>query len=306
MKVFITGGTGLVGRALTRALLERGDEVVCITRDRRRALARLPRPVTVVEADPTQSGVWQEVAGECDAIVNLAGESLAAGRWTRKRKAAFRHSRLGTTRQVAAVADASETVKTLISASAVGFYGGADRSPLYEEFGAGNDYLSKLAHEWEGRALDADITRTRVILLRIGVVFDRDDGALPRIVKPFMMGFGAPLGDPKAYVPWIHRHDLIRIILFLLDNDAVKGPVNAVAPDPPTQKELAEALGRVLDKPVRPPVPAWVLRLLLGEMADLLLTSYRAVPKVLRANGFSYEFRDLEPGLRNLLGQGRT
>jgi uncharacterized protein (TIGR01777 family) len=301
MKVFLTGGTGLVGRAVVRALIERGDEVVCVTRDSKRALSRLSRPVEIVEGDPTVPGPWQRVLGDCDAVVNLAGEPIAAKRWTRKRKALLRRSRLESTRNVAAAINASERVRVLVSASAVGYYGDGGAEPLYEETEGGRDFLGRLAHEWEGCALEADNGRTRVALLRTGLVLDREDGALPRMILPYRFGLGGPLGDGRGYVPWIHRHDLVRAILHILVRESMAGPVNAVVPDPPTRREFARTLGRVLGRPSGFTTPGFVLGLVLGEMSTLLLQSCRAVPKALRANEFQFEYRELEPALRQLL-----
>ncbi len=300
MRVCVTGGTGLLGRALIQKLIERGDEVVCVTRDRRRSLSRLPRPVEIAEGDPTAPGPWQRTLDGCGAAVNLAGESLASGRWTSRRKTLFRRSRLASTRNLAqAVAEAG--VPTLLSASAVGYYAPAGREPLYEEREAGGRFLSRLAHEWEGCALEAASSETRVALLRIGAVLAREGGALSRMIAPYRFGLGGPLGDPKAYFPWIHREDLVRAILFLLDASDISGPVNVVAPDPPTQREFADALGRALGRPARVRTPAIALKLALGEKSQLVLGSLRAVPKVLRANGFEFRYRDVDSALADLL-----
>lgn len=301
MRVFMTGGTGLIGRALTRGLLERGDGVVCLTRDRRRALSRLPRSVEIVEGDPVEGGAWQDALDGCDAVINLAGESLAAGRWTRRRKHRFRRSRLETTRNLVDAIHARPGVRTLLSGSAVGYYDAAGRLPLYEECEPGVDFLGRLAHQWEGCALEAASSETRVALLRTGMVLSRDGEALRRLIMPYRFGLGGPLGNPRAYIPWIHVEDMVRATLFLLDRDDISGPVNMVAPDPPTQMEFAQALGTVLGRRSSFRIPAFAIRLALGEMADMILSSCRAVPKVLRANGFSYTYRDLEPALQDLL-----
>ncbi len=302
MRILLTGGTGLIGRALTRALLERGDDVVCVTRDRKRALSRLLRRVEIVEADPTRPGPWQLAVADCDAVVNLAGEPVTAGRWTSGRKRRIRDSRLLTSRHVAEAVGGSERTRVVVSASAVGYYGDGGREPLFEERGPGGGFLGRLAHEWEGAILPAESAGKRVVRLRIGVVLSRDGGALPRLLLPYRLFVGGPLGNGQAYFPWIHLHDLVRAVLFCLDDAELRGPVNAVAPDPPTQREFARVLGRVLGRPAALPVPAPVLRLVLGEMAEPILASVRAVPKALRARGFSFAYRDLEPALRDLLG----
>ncbi len=301
MRVLLTGGTGLIGRGVVRALLERGDTVVCVTRDRKRALSRLPRPVEIVEADPTRPGPWQAAAADSDAVVNLAGEPIAGGRWSRARKRRLRESRLAVTRLLAEALAAAERPAVVVSASAVGYYGDGGREPLYEERGPGGGFLGRLAHEWEGAILPVESTGKRVVRLRIGVVLSRDGGALPRLLLPYRLFVGGPLGNPRAYFPWIHIHDLVRAVLFCLDRDDLAGPVNAVAPDPPTQKEFAATLGRVLGRPAALTVPSPLLRLVLGEMAESVLASLRAVPKALRAREFSFVYRDLETALRDLL-----
>jgi uncharacterized protein len=301
LKIFLTGGTGFIGRALIQRLIERGDEVVCVTRDRRRALSRLPRLVEIVDGDPVSRGPWQDALGDCDAAINLAGESLASGRWTRKRKHRFRRTRLETTRNLVDAIGAVSGVRTLLSASAVGYYAAADREPLYEEREAGGDFLGRLAHEWEGCALEAVSSDTRVVTLRLGAVLARDGVTLSRMTLPYRFGLGGPLGNPRAYFPWIHREDMVRATLFLLDDRNITGPVNVVAPDPPTQKEFALALGRVLGKSAGIPTPAFLLRLALGEMSSLMLGSRRAVPKALRAHGFNFAYRNLDDALTDLL-----
>ncbi len=301
MKVFMTGGTGLMGRALIQRLIERGDDVVCVTRDRRRALSCLPRSVEIVESDPVSRGSWQDALSGCDAVINLAGESLTSRRWTHKLKHHFRRSRLETTRNLVKAIGAASGVKTLLSASAVGYYAAADREPLYEEREAGGDFLGRLAHEWEGCAMEAGSSGTRVVTLRFGVVLAREGSALSRMALPYRFGLGGPLGDSRAYFPWIHREDMVRATLFLLDNRDITGPANVVAPDPPTQKEFAQALGRVLGKSAGFPTPSFLLRMVLGEMSSLMLGSRRAVPKALRAHGFNFAFRNLDDALTDLL-----
>lgn len=301
MKLFMTGGTGLMGRALIQKLIERGDEVVCVTRDRRRALSRLPRSVEIVEGDPAVAGSWREALAGCDAVINLAGESLASGRWTRKRKRRFRRSRLETTRNLVEAIEATPGVRVLLSASAVGYYASAGRMPIYEEREAGSGFLSRLAYEWEGCALEAASADTRVVTLRFGAVLAREGEALKRMTLPYRFGLGGPLGDPKAYFPWIHRDDLVRVVLFLLETPEISGPVNVVAPDPPTQAEFAEAMGRVLGRPAGFRTPAFLLRLALGEMSQLMLASLRVVPKALRAHGFEFRYRDADSALADLL-----
>lgn len=304
MRVFVTGGTGLVGRRLVRLLAERGDEVTCLTRDTAAAAARLPAGVHACEGDPALGGAWQERAREAEAVVNLAGESVGDGLWTRGKIRRIRRSRMAGTRNlVAAIAGADHPV-TLVSASASGYYGDQGDRALGENAGPGEGFLARLAVEWENAAREAESERVRVVLLRIGAVLDPDGGMLPRLAAVVRGGFGGRLGSGRQYVPWIHADDLVRAILFVLDQPALSGPVNAVVPDPPTQAQFVAALARTLGKPARLPAPAFAVRALLGRKAELVLASQRAVPNALRAAGFRFEHPDLEPALGDLLRRG--
>ena len=302
MRLFITGGTGLIGRPLIDRLLSRGDEVICVSRDPGRARARLGPEVEVVGADPTLPGSWQDRLAVCDAVVNLAGDPVAEGRWTTAKKQRMRRSRLATTGNVARAAAGSDTTRVLISASAVGYYGNAGETALGEAAEPGQDFLARLAVEWEHTAGMAAREDLRVVLPRIGVVLASEGGALSVMLKPFRMGLGGPLGSGRQYFPWIHREDLVEALLFMIDTEAVAGPVNAVVPDPPRQKEFARALGRACGKSAIMPAPGFALRLLLGEKGEMLLAGQRAVPQALRARGFEFRYTELEPVLADLVG----
>lgn len=301
MRIFVTGGTGLVGRRVVVLLAARGDEVVCLTRDAAAARARLPGGVGVCEGDPAQGGAWQDEARRADAVINLAGESVGEGLWTRGKMRRIRRSRLSGTRNlVSAVAGADHPV-TFISASAAGYYGDQGDRALGENAPPGDGFLARLAVEWENAAREAGGDRVRVVLLRIGAVLDPGAGMLPKLMGPLRAGFGGRLGSGRQYVPWIHAGDLARAIVFVLDQPGVEGPVNAVAPDPPTQAQFVSVLARVVGKPARLPAPAFALRLLLGRKAEIVLYSQRAVPNALRAAGFRFEFGDLDAALSDLL-----
>ncbi len=302
MRVFVTGGTGLIGRAVIDALVQRRDEVVCVTRHATRARSLLPVGVEFVEADPVESGPWQDVAANCDGIVNLAGEPLAGGRWTEGRKRRIRRSRLATTRHVAQAAEGSERVRVLVSGSAVGYYGDAGERALDETAEPGHDFLGRLALEWEENARSAQSRSRRVVLLRTGIVLSRVGGALPRLTLPFRLFLGGPLGSGRQYFPWVHLEDVARIVLFALDTPGLTGPVNAVAPDPPRQRQFAASLGRALGRPSWLPVPPLALRLTAGEMAWALLAGQRAIPRALRARGFIFAHPNLDQALADLLG----
>lgn len=301
MRIFVTGATGLVGRRVVALLAARGDDVTCLTRSAAAAASRLPAGVQLCEGDPAEAGPWQERVAGADAVINLAGESVGDGLWTRGKIRRIRRSRLAGTRNlVAAIAGADHPV-TLVSASAAGYYGDQGDRALGEGAGPGDGFLARLAVEWENAAREAECERVRVVLLRIGAVLDAEGGMLPRLVGPVKAGFGGPLGTGRQYVPWIHAGDLARAVLFVLDQPALQGPVNAVVPDPPTQAQFIAVLARVLGKPARLPAPAFVLRLLLGRKAEIVLSSQRAVPNALRAAGFRFEHGELDAALRDLL-----
>jgi uncharacterized protein (TIGR01777 family) len=296
MKVFVTGATGLIGRSLCAALLRRGDEVTALSR---RPGGALPPGVAVLRGDPAVAGPWLKALSRSDAVVHLAGEPVAGGRWTTERKARLAASRLDSTRLVAqAIAAGGPSV--LVQASAVGFYGDRGDEPLDEGAAPGRGFLADLSVRWEAAAAPA-ATRARVVLVRTGIVLARDGGALPLLARPFRLFAGGRIGDGRAWQPWIHQADELGLLLLALDDDRVRGPLNAVAPGPVRQAELARTLAAVLHRPNLLPVPAGALRLGLGEMAEVLLASQRVVPGQALALGYRFRFPTLEPALRDLL-----
>ena len=302
MRLFITGGTGLLGRPLIMRLLERGDEVICVSRDPGRARGLLGPQVEVVGADPTLPGSWQDRLAGCDAVVNLAGDPVVRGRWTTAKKQRLRRSRLATTGNVARAVVGSDTVRVLVSASAVGYYGDSGEVALGEDAEPGQDFLARLAVEWEHTAGMAVHEGLRVVLARIGVVLVAEGGALSLMLKPFRMGLGGPLGNGRQYFPWVHRDDLVSALLFMVDNDQMDGPANVAVPDPPRQKDFARALGRACGKSAILPVPGFALKLMLGEKGEMLLAGQRAVPRSLRARGFKFAHTELDTVLADLVG----
>lgn len=300
VRIFVTGGTGLVGRMLIPQLLNRQDTVVCVTRNPARARAVLPAEVSLIGADPTLVGDWLDRMLTCDAVVNLAGEPVATGRWTKKKKSRIRRSRLAVTGHIAEALARSDRQMVLVNASAVGYYGDRGADALTEDSEPGHDFLARLAVEWEHTAAKAEKEDIRIALLRIGIVLAPEGGALEQMVPPFRWGVGGPLGSGKQYFPWIHIQDLVRIILYTLDNETMRGPINAVVPNPPPQKEFAAALAASLGKSSRLATPALALHLLLGEKVDMILASQRAVPNVLKANGFRFAFGEMDKALADL------
>jgi len=298
MRIAVTGSGGLVGSAVVPALVESGHEVVRLVR-------RDPaQGEKTVRWDPETGFVDTAGLEGLDALVHLAGENIASGRWTAARKDAIRNSRVKGTRLLCdALAGLSDPPKTLVSASAIGYYGDRWEDILTEESPAGKGFLPDVCREWEAASVPAVRKGIRVVTLRIGVVLTPKGGALSRMLPPFRAGLGGVLGSGKQYVSWIALDDLSGIVLHALAKEELRGPVNAVAPCPVTNRELTEALGKVLSRPTLLPVPAFALRLAAGEMADaLLLASTRVVPRRLEETGYRFRFPELHGALRHLLG----
>lgn len=298
MEVFVTGATGLIGRALIGALLARGDRVVAHARSAG-AAARLPGGVRTVGGELVAPGRWEEELARCDACVHLAGEPLT-GRWTPGKKRRIRESRVRSTERVAAAIRAGGP-KVLVSGSAVGFYGDRGDEVLDESSAPGEGFLSEVCRAWEEAAAPA-AARARVVLLRTGIVLAREGGALPTMVRPFRLFAGGPLGRGDFWQPWIHLADEVGMVLLALDDARVSGPLDATAPEPARNRDVARAIGRALRRPALLPAPVPALRLALGEMAEVVLASQRVVPRRALELGHRFRFPDLEVALEDLLG----
>jgi uncharacterized protein (TIGR01777 family) len=300
MRIVIAGGSGFLGSGLARSFHRDGHDVALLT--------RRPRNPGDVAWDPSSpDGKWMTAIDGAGAVINLAGESIAARRWSAAQKGRILESRLVATRAiVTAIAEARVPPGILVSASAVGFYGPRHAEELTERSPAGSDYLASVCVAWEAQALEA-AARTRVVLLRTGVVLDRDEGALPQLAQPFKLFAGGTVGSGNQYYSWIHRDDWTRMVRWAIDTPDVAGPLNVTAPAPVTNREFAKVLGRVLHRPAIVPAPAFALRLLLGEMADaLVLDGQRVLPAKATFNGFEFTYTELEPALRAIYsGAGR-
>ena len=303
MRLAITGSTGLVGSEAVTVLSAAGHEVV-------RMVRRVPAPgEKAVRWDPVAREIDAAGLEGMDAVVHLAGENVGSGRWTAARKAAIRDSRVNGTRLLCdALAGLARPPKTLVCASATGYYGDRGEEALTEESLPGTGYLAEVCREWEAASDPAARKGIRVVALRIGMVLSPKGGALPRMLPLFRAGLGGVIGSGRQYVSWIALDDLPHIILHALQRGDLSGPVNAVAPRPVTNREFTEALGKVLSRPTPLPVPAFALRLAVGrEMADaLLLTSARAVPRRLEGTGYRFRFPELGPALRHMLLKGES
>jgi uncharacterized protein (TIGR01777 family) len=296
MTLLIAGGSGFLGGALTRALRAAGHRVMILTR-------RPQRDGDVHWLTRPNDTTWWHAVERADAIINLAGESIAGRRWTEERKRAIRGSRIAaTTALVTAIKGVSRPPAVFISSSAIGFYGTHGDEVLSEDSPAGSDFLADVCRQWETLAIEA-ASRSRLVLLRSGMVLDRDQGALPQLALPFRLFAGGPVGSGQQYVSWIALEDWVGLVLWVLAKNHVSGPLNLTAPGPVTNREFARALGRVLGRPSFIPAPAFALRLMLGELADaLILGGQRVVPARAQALGYEFKYATLEPALRAIYG----
>jgi uncharacterized protein (TIGR01777 family) len=300
MSIVIAGGSGFLGQALASALAQDGLEVVILTRQPR-ALRRDGARAVAWTPDGSV-GPWASIISGAAAVINLAGESIAARRWTAAQKQRIRDSRLLATRSLAGAIERAPTPPAVfISGSATGYYGPLGDGIATEEHPPGTDFLARVAVDWETAAMGAQ-ARTRVVCVRTGLVLAREGGALPKMLPPFRVGAGGPVGSGRQYWPWIHQRDWIDLVRFAIRHAAVTGPLNATAPAPVTNAEFARALGRALRRPAWLPAPAFALKLLLGEMAEaLLLSGQRAVPAKAERLGYAFTFRQLDDALRAIL-----
>lgn len=308
LRVTVTGATGLIGPQLTAALLQRGAEVTVLTRDPERARAALG-DVTALAWDLMAEAAPVEALSGRDAVVHLAGEPVAQ-RWSDQSKRAIRESRVtGTHNLLAGLAavegsEAARRPRTLLSSSAIGYYGPRGEEPLDEDAPPGEDFLAQVCVEWEAEAARAVDLGLRVVQVRTGIVLDSSGGALGKMLTPFRLGVGGPVAGGRQYMSWIHTDDLVGMILVALEDERWSGPINATAPEPVTNAEFSRALGRVLHRPSLLPVPGLALRALYGEMAEIVTTGARAVPAKALVLGYEFSQPRLGQALRSALGSG--
>ena len=309
MRVVIAGGSGFLGQSLSRALAAAGHEVRVLSRSAPRVGPAEPWPGRPGVSTAWWSGTaqlegWTHLVDGADGVVNLAGESIAEGRWTDRRKRQLEDSRIATTRAIGqAMGSAQPGPRVLVNASAVGYYGSRGDEVLTESSPPGDDFLGRLALRWEDEARRAVASGTRLVLLRTGIVLARDGGALAKMITPFQWFAGGPIGSGRQYMSWIHLADWTALVLWLLDG-SLEGPVNATAPTPVPNAEFAQELGAALRRPSFVSTPAVALRLALGEMADaLLLGGQRVVPARALEAGFQFRYPALGAALADLLGR---
>jgi hypothetical protein len=302
MKILITGGTGFVGTQLTSRLIRDGYQVTILTRSLKGAKGSSPG-ISYLEGDPTKKGPWQEAIKNHDAVINLAGASIFS-KWTEEHKKAIRESRVSTTQNIVEGIPSDQSKKmTLFSTSAVGYYGFCGDEELVEDSPPGNDFLARIALEWEGEALKAREKGARVVITRFGIVMGEKGGALSQMIPLFKKYIGGPIGSGKQWFSWVHIKDLAEAFVFLLKHPEISGPVNVCSPNPVRNKDLAKALGRALHRPSFIPAPAFMVKLALGEFGSVILEGQKVIPRKLLENAFVFQYPDIETALQGIVGE---
>ena len=301
MRVVITGGSGVIGRALSASLARDHHEVIILSRHPEQVVG-LPAVVRAERWNPHIAEECRHLVEEADAVVNLAGENIAARRWTVDRKKQIRDSRLNAGRaMLQALESATRRPRVVIQASAVGYYGLCGDEELNEESPPGKDFLAQLAIDWEASTAQIERLGVRRAIIRTGVILSPEGGAFPRLLLPFRLFVGGPLGSGRQWFPWIHIADEVGAIRFLLENESASGPFNLSAPHPVTNADFARMVGRQTKRPAFLPTPAFLLRLLFGEMATVLLDGQRAFPGRLMLMGYNFRFPEAAGALQDLL-----
>ena len=309
MKIVIAGGTGFLGSPLAEMYAEEGHDVRVLTRSLMQGDTRhdpgtgVPGVTRVGWKADGKTGPWAAVLEDADALINLAGESIAGKRWSPQRKAQLHDSRILATRSLSvAVKAASRPPAAFISGSAVGYYGPSGDEPKTEESEPGTDFLAHLCVDWEKEACGASRPETRLVMLRTGIVLERSGGALAEMMRAFRFFAGGRLGSGRQYMSWIHRLDWIEIIRWLVQTSAVAGPVNATAPHPVTNREFARKLGHAMGRPSLLPAPAFALKIALGPMAESILTGQRVLPAVALKHGYHFRYPEVDQAFRGIFG----
>jgi uncharacterized protein len=302
MKIAIAGATGFVGSRLVEQLQAQGHQIVILTRSPQQASNRFGQ-AEIVGYNPLKSGEWQSAIDGCDAIINLAGEPIAEKRWTPAQKRVMLESRqIGTEKIVEAIEKATNKPPVLINASAIGYYGTSETSKFDETSPAGSDFLAEVCTKWETAAQAASASGTRVVILRLGIVLGENGGALGKMLAPFSAFVGGPIGSGKQWFSWIHRDDVVKLIIAALTDTNMRGVYNATAPNPVTMTDFAQTLGTVMNRPSWLPVPNFALEALLGEGAIVVLQGQQVTPTNTLAQGFEFQYPTLKPALAAILG----
>ncbi len=302
MKIAIAGATGFVGSRLIEQLQAQGHQILILTRSPQQAGNRFGA-AEIVGYNPLKSGEWQSSIDGCDAVINLAGEPIAEKRWTPAQKRVMLESRqIGTEKIVEAIGKATNKPPVLINASAIGYYGTSEMSKFDETSPAGSDFLAEVCTKWETAAQAASASGTRVVILRLGIVLGENGGALGKMLAPFSAFVGGPIGSGKQWFSWIHRDDVVKLIIAAITDANMKGVYNATAPNPVTMTDFAQTLGTVMNRPSWLPVPNFALEALLGEGAIVVLQGQQVTPTNTLAIGFEFQYPTLKPALAAILG----
>ena len=305
MKVAITGATGFVGSRLVERLQAEGYQVLVLTRNSTAALKVFPNSafpnLEIISYSPTESGSWQQAIAGCDGVVNLAGEPIAEGRWTPQRQQEILKSRqLGTQKIVEAITIANPKPSVLVNASAIGYYGTSETATFEETSPTGDDFLAQVCQAWEAEAQKVMSTGTRLVILRFGIILGMG-GAIAKMIAPFKLFAGGPIGTGRQWLSWIHRDDLVNLILQALTHTDIEGTFNATAPNPVRMSEFCQTMGQVLNRPSWLPVPKFALEALLGDGAMVVLEGQQVLPKRTLASGFDYQYPALKQALESIL-----
>ena len=305
MKVAITGATGFVGSRLVQRLQEEGHSILVLTRSSDHARTVFPATafpkVEITAYSPLESGDWQQKISGCDAVVNLAGAPIAESRWTPERKQEILNSRkIGTQKIVEAIAQANPKPAVLINSSAIGYYGTSETKTFDETAAPGDDFLAKVCQTWEAEAEKVKESGTRLVILRTGIVLAMG-GALAKMLLPFRLFAGGPIGSGRQWFSWIHRDDLVNLILMSLTRTNMEGVFNATAPNPVKMSQFCQELGQIMNRPSWLPVPDIALEVLLGDAAKVVLEGQQVLPKRTLAEGFEYQYPLVKPALEEVL-----
>ncbi len=302
MKIIITGGTGFIGTYLLKQLSKEPHSIILLTRGESKTTLIDRASVKYVHWDSRTHGDWMNEINGCDVVINLIGKNVFEQRWNENVKREILNSRIvPTTLLVEAIARAEQKPKLLISASAVGFYGDRNDEVITEESSGGNDFLAGVVNQWEGAAYKAEQFGVRVATPRIGLVLEKTGGMIGKMLLPFQLFAGGPIGSGTQFLPWIHMDDVVRGILYPLQNEQFRGIYNLVSPNPVTMKEFSTMFGKILHRPSWIPVPNFALQLLYGEGGKVILSGQKAMPKKLQSAGYTFSYSDLKTALQHIL-----